>query len=263
MPALAVTKTYSNGATLTETDLDNIKSSIETFFNTTKIDSSNVQTGWITTSHLSGSAGITGSQLSSSAGILGSQLSASAAIAGTQLAANPAFSGNGSISGTWQIGGGPTLSYVTTSPSVNRLRISSAIQPVSSSCGFIDIFGSSTRTLSIKDSSTGTGFPIVTSFGPNTHGLHIIRGTVSLDKTTVTNGEGFTSSSGGTGIFNISFNTSFATAPVVVTCCHNANAAAFTNSSSTSGAVIKTFTTSTNALSDNPIDFIAIGERGS
>lgn len=43
MPTLTVTKTYANGNVLTETDLDNIKDSIQTFINTTKLDADNIQ----------------------------------------------------------------------------------------------------------------------------------------------------------------------------------------------------------------------------
>lgn len=47
MPTLSITKTYADGNILTEADLDAIRTSIQTFFNTTGIDSSNVQAGGI------------------------------------------------------------------------------------------------------------------------------------------------------------------------------------------------------------------------
>lgn len=56
MPALSVTKSYVNAAVLTETDLDNIKTSIESWANTTKLDSSNIQTGGIATANLADSS---------------------------------------------------------------------------------------------------------------------------------------------------------------------------------------------------------------
>ena len=43
MPTLSVTKTYLDGDILTEADLDNIRTSIETFINTTGLDSTNIQ----------------------------------------------------------------------------------------------------------------------------------------------------------------------------------------------------------------------------
>jgi hypothetical protein len=43
MPTLTVTKTYDDGQVLNESDLDAIKSSIETFINSTKLDADNIQ----------------------------------------------------------------------------------------------------------------------------------------------------------------------------------------------------------------------------
>lgn len=47
MPALSITKTYQDGDILTEADLDNIRESIENFFNVTGIDSDNIQPGGV------------------------------------------------------------------------------------------------------------------------------------------------------------------------------------------------------------------------
>jgi microcystin-dependent protein len=52
MPALSITKTYQDGDILTEADLDNVRESIENFFNTTGIDSDNVQAGGIAASDI-------------------------------------------------------------------------------------------------------------------------------------------------------------------------------------------------------------------
>lgn len=43
MPILTIPKTYANNTVLNESDLDNIKNAIETFINTTKLDSTNIQ----------------------------------------------------------------------------------------------------------------------------------------------------------------------------------------------------------------------------
>lgn len=48
MPTLTVTKTYLDGDVLTEADLDAIRTSIQTFVNTTKLDDSNLQDAGIT-----------------------------------------------------------------------------------------------------------------------------------------------------------------------------------------------------------------------
>jgi hypothetical protein len=49
--SLSVTRTYSDANTLTEAQLDAAFDSIETFLNTTKIDSTNIQTGGIATAN--------------------------------------------------------------------------------------------------------------------------------------------------------------------------------------------------------------------
>jgi len=52
MPTLSVTKTYQDGDILTEADLDNIRESIQTFVNTTKLDDDNLQDNGISASKL-------------------------------------------------------------------------------------------------------------------------------------------------------------------------------------------------------------------
>lgn len=52
MPTLSITKTYQDGDILTEADLDNIRQSIENFFNTTGIDSDNIQAGGVAASDI-------------------------------------------------------------------------------------------------------------------------------------------------------------------------------------------------------------------
>lgn len=48
MPTLTVTKSYSDGGVLTETQLNTANSSIETFLNSTKLNDDNIQAGGIT-----------------------------------------------------------------------------------------------------------------------------------------------------------------------------------------------------------------------
>ena len=52
MPTLTITKTYADGSVLTEADLDNIKTDVENFLNTTKIDQDNIQTGGVNAASL-------------------------------------------------------------------------------------------------------------------------------------------------------------------------------------------------------------------
>lgn len=51
MPSISITKNWDDGAVLSESNLDDIKNSIETFLNTTKIDNANIQTGGIATAN--------------------------------------------------------------------------------------------------------------------------------------------------------------------------------------------------------------------
>lgn len=75
MPTLTITKTYADEQVLTETDLDNIKSSIETFINITLLGADNLQTGSVGTDQLASTsvttakianAAVTAAKLSSS-----------------------------------------------------------------------------------------------------------------------------------------------------------------------------------------------------
>lgn len=52
MPAASFTKTYSDNNLLTEAMLDALKTSIEAFLNTTKIDSTNIQAGGVSIANL-------------------------------------------------------------------------------------------------------------------------------------------------------------------------------------------------------------------
>lgn len=54
MPTFTMTKNWDDGQTLTENMLDDIKTSVETFLNTTKLDSDNIQTGGISNDNLAG-----------------------------------------------------------------------------------------------------------------------------------------------------------------------------------------------------------------
>lgn len=66
MPTLTLTKSYTNGVLLYEADLDNFKTGMETFLNTTKLDSANVQAGGLTGSNLANNT-VTATQLGAGA----------------------------------------------------------------------------------------------------------------------------------------------------------------------------------------------------
>lgn len=66
MATLSITKQWANGSILLEADLDFIKSDIETFLNTTKINDDNIQTSGITASTKLADTSITAAKLGTS-----------------------------------------------------------------------------------------------------------------------------------------------------------------------------------------------------
>jgi len=66
MPTLSISTTYADGSPLTKALLDEIKTGIESFLNTTKIDSDNIQTGGVATANLATGC-VTAAKLASSA----------------------------------------------------------------------------------------------------------------------------------------------------------------------------------------------------
>ncbi len=66
MPTVSLTKSYADGVDLTESQLDDLKNSIETALNTTKLDSDNIQTGGISAGALATGA-VTTAKLDASA----------------------------------------------------------------------------------------------------------------------------------------------------------------------------------------------------
>jgi hypothetical protein len=66
MPTLSITKSYADGNTLFESDLDNIKDGLETFINVTRLDADNLQDSAVTTAKLANGA-VTAPKLASGA----------------------------------------------------------------------------------------------------------------------------------------------------------------------------------------------------
>lgn len=67
MPTLTVTKTYADGDTLFEADLDNIKDDIENFVNVTKLNDDNIQASGITGSTKLVDASVSSAKIASAA----------------------------------------------------------------------------------------------------------------------------------------------------------------------------------------------------
>lgn len=67
MPVLTITKTYADGDTLFEADLDNIKDDLENFLNVTKLNDDNIQNSGITASTKLVDATVTSAKIASAA----------------------------------------------------------------------------------------------------------------------------------------------------------------------------------------------------
>lgn len=89
MPTFTMTKNYSDGNVLTEAMLDAMKSSTETFLNTTKIDGDNIQTGGVPTAAIADSA-VTAAKIATAA--IGDGLTGGA---GTAIAIASSAAGDG------------------------------------------------------------------------------------------------------------------------------------------------------------------------
>lgn len=213
MPVLSITKTYANGLDLTETDLDNIKNSLETFFNTTKIDSTNVQTGGLIGANLANGT-ITSTQIATN-GIITTNITDLNVTSG-KLATNIA------IAGSLTIGSG---GIVITSSASDVLALA-----LSSTTGGLYLAGSSRAALrsgmtgtssalavSVVDSTLATAYPIVVSAVPATNPLLVVRGTYywSGSAMVIISGEGFTVARTATGRYTVTFTTAFGDVPVV------------------------------------------------
>ena len=66
MPTFTMTKNWDDGSALTESMLDDIKTSVETFLNTTKLDADNLQDGAVTTAKI-GTGAVTEAKLGANA----------------------------------------------------------------------------------------------------------------------------------------------------------------------------------------------------
>lgn len=152
--------------------------------------------------------------------------------------------------------GSATASYASTSPALGRVLIDATLQLGAGNA----ILGATSngRTLVVRDATTSTSAPIVTSAVPATHGLHIVRGQIPAAGTTATTGEGFTyTHSNGTGLYAFTFTTAFADAPAIVITLNDGSAEAWFDNLAVSG-----FRAVINGGSDCAFSFIAIGQRG-
>jgi len=120
---------------------------------------------------------------------------------------------SGTIINTVNINGTASFSWggYTFSKNTNGFVMSGALKLNS----LATLTAQSVSSVTIDNSSSGTSFPIVTSVSSQTTPLAIVRGTVGLSNTMIA-GEGWTSSIN-TGVgYNVTFNTAFNAAPIIV-----------------------------------------------
>jgi hypothetical protein len=131
MPALTTTRNYSDGTTLTEAQLDALADSIETWANSTKLDSTNLQAGGVVEATLA-SGSVTEAKLGT--GAVTTTKITDSAVTTAKLGAN----------------------------AVTRAKLEAVGQQVSSSCG--NAYSNSTTTYSditnLSVSITTTGRPV-------------------------------------------------------------------------------------------------------
>jgi hypothetical protein len=272
MPTLTVTKTYDSGNILTETDLDNIKNSLETFLNTTKLDGDNLQTGGVPTASLADSA-VTSAKIASGA-VTSAKLDTNIAVSGTLGVTGATTLSTLATTGNVQVGdattdtltlGGSSGIVFTNVTTANKTGVSidstdDNFYPGGTSKAAVKAIG--TKTLATYDPTADTTYPIVTSADPgSSNSLKIVRGRVDADGTKIT-GEGFTSSKSATGRYAISFTTAFSAEPVATACLYFNAGQLFTQviSQSTTALDIATYNSS-GVATDERFNFIAIGPR--
>lgn len=176
MPTLSFTKNYAAAAVLTKAHLDAAFQSAETFFNSTKIDYTNIQTGGIATANYAA--------LSVDAAALASDSVTTVKI----LDANVT---------TAKLASGAVTAAKITSGTITGTQITSAVNLA----GVAQV-----ASMDIVTSYVDAGF--------EPSGLTMIRGQVSSDGS-VAIGGGFTITHVSTGVYRINFLTTFFSAPSV------------------------------------------------
>jgi hypothetical protein len=191
------------------------------------------------------------------------------------------------LSSSLQIGGssGPVLSYGSPGLSLNQqINLVSGSNSITIACGgansilqvngsinivdaaVLGAYGGNANSFAIFNSvSESSGYPMVVSARPSTNGLFIVRGFVNgsgnSPGTGGSYGEGWTATRSNTGIFVISYSTTFQDSPVVtVTAAVGGNVASITSISSSSTTV--EITENGSPINDG-FYFIAIGQRNS
>lgn len=224
MPTLTITKNYDDGTVLTESQLDDIKTSIETFINTTKLDNANIQTGGLATANY-----------------------ATGSVDTAALASNAVT--------TVKI----TDSNVTTAKiadsNVTTAKIASGAVTTAKLDNNLNLPG--------KASKVNNNMIVVANTNPSTSGLSVIRGLINSSGA-VAHGEGFTSVRNSVGDYTITYSTAFADTATAVAVPENPGAYApyaYVILGGANSFTVRTWDALSATQIDTAVSFIVCGQR--
>jgi hypothetical protein len=155
MPTLSISTSYADGDPLYKADLDDLKNGIETFLNSTKIDSDNIQAGGISTTALAASC-VTAAKLGSSA-VETAKINDNA-VTGAKLNSN--------------VVDNSTLQYATSQLSIKALgvgtaQLAAAAVTQAKRASPVTVTSSSSTSAGTPFSTTNTSYEDVTNLGVN------------------------------------------------------------------------------------------------
>lgn len=227
MGTLTVTKTYNDGQVLNESDLDNIKNSIETFFNTTKIDGDNIQTGGVPTAALADSAvttvkindlAVTTAKIND----LGVTTGKINDLAVTAAKIDALAVTTAKIDALAVTAAKIAADAVTTAKILDANVTSAKIQSNPAFSGSFSISGQDTfqttgSTYTLGSNATDKNVLFLAHGNPGGRGWRMVAGTVDGSTGSGTNGLGFSSTKNGTGDYTITFTVTSSSGNPIVT----------------------------------------------
>jgi hypothetical protein len=202
-----MTKSYDDGQVLTESMLDDMKNSTETFLNSTKVASDNIQTGGVATTNLAD-------------GVLSADATGRAKMADGFLSADA--TGRAKVADSF-VTTGKINDGALTADATGRAKMAdsfvNAAKLAADAVTTAKILDSNVTGAKLEDdivipgtpSFAGAGFFGVANQVTTESALGIIRGTVNSDGS-IYNGAGFSVSHPSTGLYTITFDTAFGAA---------------------------------------------------
>jgi hypothetical protein len=211
---------------------------------------------------IAGTLGVTGNTtVGGTFGVTGATtLSSTLAAGNTTISGTLGATGNAQLDGTVRVGGasGATLSKQTVN-SVDVLRTDLPMQ-LGTSGPILQRMGSTNDGINIVNASSGNPATIVTSVVPSSRPLMIVRGQFN-SSASILQGEGFSVSKVGTGIFTVTFATAFADTPVTVACSGGADGDYCTAEPNSASQVTFYRYNDGGTVADGVVQFISVGQR--